>query len=431
MSRIAKPTDTDALRRAARDPARPEPKPAAERDDAARYAALAARVAADPASFPSARALARADGGSFASVESLVVRHAHLALPAWLRRRRVAAAANLLADTRRPIHDIAADTGFADEAAFRTQFVAEARMQPEDYRRLGASSAFGLRLPKRYRARDVLAYHGRDPASPSEKVEGSRLLKAITLLGRPTVIEIELAARTAVCRVHGARPSGIRMRAAHAVALRLLGLTADVRTFEARARCDPMLAPLVARRPGLHLPLTATVFDGLCWAILGQQINLAFALSLRREILALTGEPVGHLVVHPTPERLAALDVATLRARRFSRSKAEYLLDTAAAVAAGRLDPEKFAGQSAVEVETSLTRLRGIGTWTARYVMMRGAGFADAAPVGDVALAAALARRGGRAERPGPAEVEVLMRPFSPHRSLATFHLWASLRDET
>lgn len=429
MSRITEPPEKD-------DASRPTPPgrgPRAGADpNAARYAALAARVASDPASYPDARALARADGSSVAAIESLLVRHAHLLPSAWLRRRRVAAAAELLAGTRRPVRAIAAAAGFTDDAAFRAEFLAEARMPPEDYRRLGASAAFSLELPARYRANDVLAYHGRDPASPSEKVQGMRLLKAVALGGRPTVLEIELGARRATCRVHdGPRPGAARMRAAHAVALRLLGLTADVRAFEARARRDPMLAPLVARRPGLHLPLTATTFDGLCWAIIGQQINLAFACALRREILALAGSPIGDLVAHPTPERLAALDVATLRRRRFSRSKAEYLLDTAAAVAAGSLDAERLADRSAVEVEAALTSLRGIGTWTARYVMMRGVGFADAAPVGDVALAAALARRVGSAERPGPGEVEAMMRPFSPYRSLATFHLWASLRDET
>src|SRR5690606_4420427 len=275
LSRITEPPEKD-------DASRPTPPgrgPRAGADpNAARYAALAARVASDPASYPDARALARADGSSVAAIESLLVRHAHLFPSAWLRRRRVAAAAELLPGTRRPVRAIAPAPGFTDDAAFRAEFLAEARMPPEDYRRLGASAAFSLELPARYRTNDVLAYHGRDPASPSEKVQGMRLLKAVALAGRPTVLEIELGARRATCRVHdGPRPGAARMRAAHAVALRLLGLTADVRAFEARARRDPMLAPLVARRPGLHLPLTATTFDGLCWAIIGQQINLAFA----------------------------------------------------------------------------------------------------------------------------------------------------------
>jgi 3-methyladenine DNA glycosylase/8-oxoguanine DNA glycosylase len=60
---------------------------------------------------------------------------------------------------------------------------------------------------------------------------------------------------------------------------------------------------------------------------------------------------------------------------------------------------------------------------------MRGAGFADCAPVGDVALAAALQRLVAAAERPDATEVERLMEPFTPHRSLATCHLWASLKE--
>jgi 3-methyladenine DNA glycosylase/8-oxoguanine DNA glycosylase len=70
-----------------------------------------------------------------------------------------------------------------------------------------------------------------------------------------------------------------------------------------------------------------------------------------------------------------------------------------------------------------------VGKWTARYTLMRGAGFADCAPVGDVALAAALQRMTAAAERPSPQQVEMLMLPFAPYRSIATFHLWTSARD--
>jgi 3-methyladenine DNA glycosylase/8-oxoguanine DNA glycosylase len=88
-----------------------------------------------------------------------------------------------------------------------------------------------------------------------------------------------------------------------------------------------------------------------------------------------------------------------------------------------------MAEGSAIAAERELTRVRGIGTWTARYMLMRGAGFADCAPVGDVALAAALQKLTEADERPDANEVVKLMRPFAPHRSLATCHLWASLRD--
>jgi 3-methyladenine DNA glycosylase/8-oxoguanine DNA glycosylase len=162
---------------------------------------------------------------------------------------------------------------------------------------------------------------------------------------------------------------------------------------------------------------------------MGQQINIAFACALRREVLELAGDEVGGLRAHPTPERVAQLSVSELNARRFSRAKAEYLVGAAQAVAGGKLPLESLGEVSAVTAERSLERLYGVGKWTARYTLMRGAGFADCAPVGDVALAAALQRMAAAAERPSAQEVEMLMRPFAPYRSIATFHLWASARD--
>lgn len=382
---------------------------------------------ADIASYRSVPSLGRAAGSGREALAALFLAHAHVTPSAWLKRERaLAAGATLLEDGAAAAEAV----GFASEAAFRRAFMQTSRMTPEAYRGLRGGGPFELRLPARYRSADVLAYHGRDPESPSERVDGSRLVKAVATADGPAVLEIDIARGRAAVRLHGAgRASRSAMQQAHATAMRLLGLTFDVRGFEAFALRDPVLAPLVEKRRGLHLPLTTTAFDALCWAILGQQINLAFALGLRRDILELAGERVGGLIAHPTPERLAALDPAELTRRRFSRSKAEYLIDTAAAVAAGELDPEALGRGSAVAAEAALTRLRGIGTWTARYVLMRGAGFVDAAPVGDVALAAALQHVTGADRRPTGDEVDALMRRFSPYRSLATFHLWANLKD--
>ena len=78
--------------------------------------------------------------------------------------------------------------------------------------------------------------------------------------------------------------------------------------------------------PGLASAEIPTGFDGLCWAIIGQQINVPFAASLRREILRMAGETVGDMRTHPTPERVANLNLVNLNKRRFSRSKADYLI---------------------------------------------------------------------------------------------------------
>lgn len=401
-----------------------------EDSDAALFAALAQRVRAEPAACADAGALARACGVSLTKLGDLLRTHAHLTPAAWLKREQVRAAARALLDTDRRVVDVGHTAGFESEAAFHRQFLGLTRMTPGAYRGLRGASVFMLQLPAGYRAADVLAYHGRDPESPAERVRGMTLVKALAFGGDAVVLEVELEPHVAWCRVHAdARVIERHIAGVHTVALRLLGLTLDVAGFETRAARDPRMAALTARRRGLRLPLTASGFDALCWAIIGQQINVTFASALRRELLDLAGTEVGGMRAHPIAERVAQIPVDELRRRRFSRTKAEYLVGAAQAVASGRLEADALGDGSAVMAERDLTRLRGIGTWTARYVLMRGAGFADCAPVGDVALAAALQRLTAAGERPGPEQVEELMRPFAPHRSLATFHLWASLRD--
>jgi AraC family transcriptional regulator of adaptative response / DNA-3-methyladenine glycosylase II len=398
--------------------------------DAELFTELAARVRGAPASFADAAALARACGVSQTKLGELMRIHAHMTPAAWLKREHVRAACRLLLETEQRVVEVGHAAGFESESAFHRQFLALTRMTPGAYRGLSGASVFLLQLPSGYRAAEVLQYHARDPESLSERVHGTTIVKALAVTGGAALLEISLEPSAAWCRVHATRalePHGVA--AVHAAALRMLGLSNDVAAFEARAARLSEHAALIARRRGLRLPLTPTVFDGLCWAIVGQQINIAFACALRREVLELAGDEVGGLRAHPSPERVAQLSVSELNARRFSRAKAEYLVGAAQAVAAGELPVESLGEGSAVTAERSLERLHGVGKWTARYTLMRGAGFADCAPVGDVALAAALQRMTAAAERPSPQQVEMLMRPFAPYRSIATFHLWTSARD--
>ena len=211
------------------------------------------------------------------------------------------------------------------------------------------------------------------------------------------------------------------MARAHGAALRLLGWHGDPSSFEG---AHPDLA---RGREGLRVLLTLDPFEALMWAILGQQVNLAFAYALRRDLIRLVGVPAAEgLIAHPDATRIAALEVADLQTLRFSRRKAEYLLHAAAEVAAGRLrldDPT-----TATAAARNLLALRGCGPWTAQYVLMRGLGFRDGVPVGDAGLTLALQRWFGLDSRPDGPETLRLMAPFAPHRSLATFHLWASLK---
>jgi AraC family transcriptional regulator, regulatory protein of adaptative response / DNA-3-methyladenine glycosylase II len=394
-----------------------------EDENVALYQGLMSRVAASPDDFADASALAKGAGVSLTKLGDLFRDHAHLAPASWLKRARVKRAAQELLSSKDKVAEIGFGAGFESESVFHRQFLNQMRMTPGAYRALEGARVFLLQLPHQYRAKELLAYHARDPQSASERSEGNRIWKALHTSDGPVVLEISIEPGQAWVRLHAETKLGrYTMAALHGAALKILALINDVSQFEGRH------AKFVQNRRGLRLPLLPTGFDALCWGIIGQQINVKFAAALRREMVELVGVKIGDMRAHPTPERVADIDASTLAVRRYSRSKARYLIDAAQAVASGKLDIENLSEGSAIAAERMLTAQRGVGIWTARYVLMRG-GFADAAPVGDSALASALQRLHTLPQRPDAEQTARLMSAFAPHRSLATMHLWTYLKE--
>jgi len=387
------------------------------------FQGLLERVSADPAAYANPAGIARSANITNKKLGELLNEHAHLTPEAWLQRLRARKAAADLLATRRKTAQIAADAGFANENDFEAQFLDEMRLTPAAYRALGRSSSFVIPLPEGYRSGEVLAYHARDPEGHTERSAGNQIWKALTTADGPVVLQLTLASSHATVQVHSDHRIGRdSMAVLHTDAVHMLGLVNRIDQFERRH------AAFVKPRRGLRLPLIPRGFDALCWAITGQQINLKFAGALRRAMIGLAGERVGNMITHPTARALADVGVPALTALRYSGSKARYLIDAAGAVANGQLDIENLTAGSAVAAEAALIAQRGVGTWTARYVLMR-RGFADSAPVGDSALATALQRVHELPERPDAGDTERLMSRFAPNRSLASMHLWTLLKE--
>jgi AraC family transcriptional regulator, regulatory protein of adaptative response / DNA-3-methyladenine glycosylase II len=388
--------------------------------DLDRLEAAMGQALADPAAFPDVEALAGAARVGGTKLKALFRLHAHQQPAAFLQRIRIQSACARLQEGEADLAGLAFEAGYGSLSGFHEAFRRQTGLSPGGYRTMLESDRFTLPMPAGLRVPDVLAFHGRDGQSLSERVEGARLQKAFLCEGQASRLSLTFGEGAVAVALAGA--SGPRaMARAHAAALRLLGWHGDPVGFEA---AHPDLA---RGREGLRVLLTLDPFEALVWAILGQQVNLAFAYALRRDLVRLAGLPAGEgLIAHPDAARIAALDLQDLQALRFSRRKAEYLLGAAAEVAAGRLVLDGMT--TATRAARDLLALRGCGPWTAQYVLMRGLGFRDGVPVGDAGLTLALQRWFGLATRPDAPETQRLMAPFAPHRSLATFHLWASLK---
>jgi DNA-3-methyladenine glycosylase II len=137
---------------------------------------------------------------------------------------------------------------------------------------------------------------------------------------------------------------------------------------------DPLLAALDTRHPGLREVRQLDLFAALVRAISAQQVNLRWATTTRRRLAEAFGER--HVVDDQevyslAPARLAEVEVAAIRTLQFTTRKAEYIRQAAAASASGQLDLATLDALPDEEVIARLTALRGIGRWTAEWVLAR------------------------------------------------------------
>jgi AraC family transcriptional regulator of adaptative response / DNA-3-methyladenine glycosylase II len=366
-------------------------------------------------------AIGAAAGISRTALNDLFRVHGHESPAAFLRRVRVEYACRLLQTGMKPA-DAAAGAGFEASSAFHHQFLVRTGLTPKAYAKLRGADRFTLRLPAGYRFREVLDFYGRDLESVSEQVFPDEIKKALLLDGRAAMVEIVFGSSAASVVVDGGNAFD-----AHRAVVRMLGLDADASGFERHCADDALLGAVVGRQRGLRIPMTPEPWEALAWAIIGQQISVKAAVVLRRELIAALGRPHrSGLRAHPSAIDVAKTDVGTLRRLKFSRSKAEYLIAAAKAVAGGELDLSGMRDLSAKHAARLLRNVRGVGPWTVQYVFLRGFGFADCLPAGDAGLARGLERIAGT--RPEAAAVQQMMARYAPYRSLATYHVWASLK---
>ena len=284
-----------------------------------------------------------------------------------------------------------------------------------------------IALPDGYRSSDVVAFHGRDAEGVAEQVTATRIRKGVVLDGVPVALDIALSPNEASIRIDADAELTPRAQSLLDDALlNILGLRIDPAPFLKAAANDPLLGDAVRRNAGLRIVQSATIFEALTWAIIGQQINLSFAIALRRTFILQAGrQHSSDLWCYPEAAEVARLSVEDLTTRKFSRSKAETLLRLAQLVDAGSLS---LARSDDIEAASaSLLAVKGIGPWTVNYALLRGYGYPDCSLHGDVAIRAALQRLLGEEAKPDMSRTEALLAQYKPHRTMASAHLWATL----
>src|SRR3989441_7570145 len=202
------------------------------------------------------------------------------------------------------------------------------------------------------------------------------------------------------------------------VVSKLLGLELDLPPFFEFAQLDPVLAVAVRRFPGYRPPLAPDPFEALISSVTAQQVSLHSAFAVRSRFIDRFGVPAEHAVAFPTRERVASATEEELTELGFSRRKAEYVLG----IARADLDFDELKTLPDDEVKARLTALRGLGEWSADWVLARHLARPEAWPAGDLGL-----RKAVLAFYPGVTDVRAAGVRFHPSLNRRSHYLLAAL----
>ena len=189
---------------------------------------------------------------------------------------------------------------------------------------------------------------------------------------------------------------------------------------------DPVLGGIIRCHPRIALVGRGEAFMTLSRAIVGQQISLKAAASVWMRVQTTCGEC--------SPQAVLRRRATTLRGCGLSQRKVEYLRDLASHFVQGRVDEASLAQMADEDVIACLTRIRGIGRWTAEMFLIFNLQRPDVLPLDDLGLLKAIGRHYLPGRTPafllrgeGRQQVVELARRWIPYRSVATWYLWRSL----
>jgi DNA-3-methyladenine glycosylase II len=181
---------------------------------------------------------------------------------------------------------------------------------------------------------------------------------------------------------------------------------------------DDVMRDIVQRVGPFSMQARGRPYQSLLRAILYQQLAGAAASAIERRFLAIFDGRI------PDPDELAGVPDDALRAAGVSRQKASYMRSLGEHFASGELSDRRILRASDDEAVEQVTRIKGIGRWTADMLLMFCLGRPDVLPVGDLGVQNSMRIAYSLAALPTPAEMVAIAEAWRPYRSAGSWYLW-------
>ena len=189
-------------------------------------------------------------------------------------------------------------------------------------------------------------------------------------------------------------------------------------------KVDPTLAAIIERVGPYRINYDEPAFASLAEAIVYQQLHGKAAATIFNRLTDLAGLPL-------TPQGILKLSEEQLRAAGLSKQKSSYLRDLATKTQSGEVQFARLPNLPDEEVIEELTKIKGIGVWTAHMFLMFSLRRANILPTGDLGIQMAMRKHYRKRKLPKPVQMEKIAKCWEPYRSVACWYLWRSLDIKT
>jgi DNA-3-methyladenine glycosylase II len=277
----------------------------------------------------------------------------------------------------------------------------------------------------------ALTFLKRSPRELLHRVSDDKIEKAIRVNEMPVVFSIQYSEAELVVDFLNRDVNPSEAEEVITYIREWLDLDTDLKPFYAMCEKDRLLKSLAKEFRGYRIVGQPDLFESIVWAVLGQQINLQFAYTLKQRFVERFGEAVTvgaeTYYLFPTPETVAKLEASDLLPLQFSRQKAAYTINIGKVFAEGIISKAKLMHLPLQEAKELLMQVKGIGNWTANYALMKTFRHADAFPLEDAGIHNAIKNLKKLEKKPTLDEVRKVFKKYIGWEAYATLYLWKSL----
>jgi DNA-3-methyladenine glycosylase II len=292
-------------------------------------------------------------------------------------------------------------------------------------------SKLHLPVPDDYNYDLNIQFLQRSPKELLHQIENDHVIKVLKIRDEKVLFRIRPGNQKLIIEFLNGDPSPLAKSFVKNYVVEWFDLETDLTDFYAMAAKDKLLGDLIKKYYGYRIIGQPDLFESIIWAVLGQQINLQFAYTLKSRFVEQFGERLfwnneSHYLF-PNAKVVAGLTDDVLLPLQFSRQKSAYTIGIAKIFADGEVSKEKLKGLPLLEAKERLMKIKGIGNWTANYALMKTFRYPDAFPLEDAGVHNAIKNLRKMDRKPTLEEVKKIFKKYKGWEAYATLYLWKSL----